>query len=140
MYAPEVLPLLYSSLVKNASGHWNTTVETLAANVLKHYQDADPALFDKCAQAATEEPTQRAKVATDKKSRWAAVERQAAAAAASGVSSSSYADPVAAVVAATPGIAGLLPASSGTSSGRAAGGAGGGRLSVSTLNILSSAL
>jgi serine/threonine-protein phosphatase 2A regulatory subunit B' len=30
-YASDVLPLLYTALTKNASGHWNTTVSTTAA-------------------------------------------------------------------------------------------------------------
>lgn len=56
-HAASALPILYTSLQRQAAGHWNPTVETLARNVLKHYEDADPAGYEKAiasAAAATE--------------------------------------------------------------------------------------
>lgn len=47
-----VLPVLYPALITNARGHWNPHVEQLAQFVLKSYQDASPALFEKCEAAA----------------------------------------------------------------------------------------
>lgn len=77
-HTASVLPLLYSSLAKQAAGHWNTTVETLARNVLKHYENADPAFYEATAAAAAREPEQRASEAADKASKWALVEQIAA--------------------------------------------------------------
>lgn len=78
-YAAEVLPIMYASLYKNASGHWNTTVETMAANVLKHYQDADPGLFDKCAADMPTEQAKKAQEVADRAAKWALIEQMAAA-------------------------------------------------------------
>ncbi|KAG9408209.1 Serine/threonine-protein phosphatase 2A 56 kDa regulatory subunit delta isoform [Aphanomyces cochlioides] len=49
-HASLILPVIYGPLYKNSLGHWNTTVEGLAQNVLKLYMDYDMALFDKCAK------------------------------------------------------------------------------------------
>ncbi|RLO10299.1 hypothetical protein DYB28_010510 [Aphanomyces astaci] len=49
-HAGLILPVIYGPLYKNSLGHWNTTVEGLAQNVLKLYMDYDMALFDKCAK------------------------------------------------------------------------------------------
>ncbi|RHY65227.1 hypothetical protein DYB30_013980, partial [Aphanomyces astaci] len=49
-HAALILPVIYGPLYKNSLGHWNTTVEGLAQNVLKLYMDYDMALFDKCAK------------------------------------------------------------------------------------------
>jgi len=47
-YSSSVLPVIYAPLYKNSLGHWNSTVEGLAQNVLKLYMDYDMTLFDKC--------------------------------------------------------------------------------------------
>jgi len=100
-HAGEVLPLLFTSLQRNASGHWNTNVETLAQNVLKHYMDADPACYERCVAAASSEPGEKAAAEAARRAKWDSVTRQAAAAAAAGTSSESYRAPVAAIIAAT---------------------------------------
>jgi hypothetical protein len=51
-HAPLVLPALYAPLFMQAQGHWNPTVEALAAAVLKHYADADTETFERCAAGA----------------------------------------------------------------------------------------
>lgn len=48
-HASMVLPVIYGPLYKNSLGHWNTTVEGLAQNVLKLYMTYDMSLFDECA-------------------------------------------------------------------------------------------
>ncbi|TYZ63710.1 hypothetical protein PybrP1_004045 [[Pythium] brassicae (nom. inval.)] len=45
-----ILPVIYGPLHRNSLGHWNTTVEGLAQNVLKLYMDYDMALYDQCAK------------------------------------------------------------------------------------------
>lgn len=76
--APKILPVIYGALYKNASGHWNTTVEGLTQNVLKLYMDYDLALFDRCqSEHAAQED---AKNATEeaRKQKWALLEAAAA--------------------------------------------------------------
>ena len=77
-YTTQVLPIVYSSLAKQAAGHWNQTVETLARNVLKHYQDADAVFFDRTAATAAREPVTVATEASTRASKWALVEQIAA--------------------------------------------------------------
>ena len=70
-HSSKVLPIIYGSLFKNSqgkahltwvcrhalllkskclfAGHWNSTVENLAQNVLKHYMETDQALYERCA-------------------------------------------------------------------------------------------
>ena len=57
-----------------APGHWNITVEQLAQNVLKHYMDSDPTLFESCAAQyeAELESAESPKAARAKK--WAELE------------------------------------------------------------------
>ncbi|KAF1323032.1 Protein phosphatase 2a regulatory b subunit, partial [Globisporangium splendens] len=49
-HAHLILPVIYGPLHRNSLGHWNTTVEGLAQNVLKLYMDYDMALYDQCAK------------------------------------------------------------------------------------------
>jgi serine/threonine-protein phosphatase 2A regulatory subunit B' len=63
-HAQLILPVIYGPLYKNSLGHWNSTVEGLAQNVLKLYMDYDMALFDKCSNeylAAEEEKEEKEK-------------------------------------------------------------------------------
>jgi serine/threonine-protein phosphatase 2A regulatory subunit B' len=134
-HAPVVLPLLFAALTKNASGHWNNTVETLAQNVLKHYQEGDAALYERCAAAAAREPAADAEEAKARAARWAAVDAAAAEAAARGAAPASYALPIAHVVAAAAAAADAAAARGARGAG-AGGGAGARPLSTSTAAIL----
>lgn len=128
-YANDVLGMIYSALTKNASGHWNTTVETLAQNVLKHYHEANPALYERCASEAAGEPAAKAAGEAARKSKWARLEAIAANNASRGIVSASYALPLQQVVAGQK--VALAPF------GRTPVGGGGGRpLSTSTATIL----
>ena len=46
--APMLLPYVYGPLSRNANGHWNQTVESLAQSVLKMYMELDINLYDQC--------------------------------------------------------------------------------------------
>ena len=46
--APVLLPYVYGPLSRNANGHWNQTVESLAQSVLKMYMEMDINLYDQC--------------------------------------------------------------------------------------------
>jgi serine/threonine-protein phosphatase 2A regulatory subunit B' len=75
-HAAAALPVLYGPLVRQASGHWNPTVETLAGSVLKHYQTLDAALFDACAaaHAAAKVESDRPALNAARVDRWRALE------------------------------------------------------------------
>jgi len=45
-HAPVLLPLIYTALKDKSDKHWNATVEGLATNVLKIYQDFDIVTYD----------------------------------------------------------------------------------------------
>jgi serine/threonine-protein phosphatase 2A regulatory subunit B' len=42
-----ILPAIYGPLYKHSLGHWNTTVEGLAQNVLKMYMEFDVHMYDR---------------------------------------------------------------------------------------------
>lgn len=69
-----VLPLLFAPLHRNATGHWNSTVETLSVNVLKHYQDADPELYVRCEESLQSDEAARVAAAESRQAAWAALE------------------------------------------------------------------
>lgn len=52
-HAELILPVIFGPLFRNSLGHWNTTVEGLAQNVIKLYMDYDINLFDKCSSNHT---------------------------------------------------------------------------------------
>lgn len=142
-YASEVLPLLYSALQKNAAGHWNATVETLATNVLRHYQEAAPALYERCGAEAAAEPAAKAAADSTRAAKWARLDSLAARSAESGAAPMSYSLPIGQ---ATAPFKALVEAyvSGATAGGGAAGvasafGADGRPLSVSTRLALAAA-
>lgn len=76
-HSPKVLPIIFGALLQNSEGHWNPTVESLALNVLKHYKDSDPGLYDRCAQAYTRDREASAVREQERQAQWAAIERAA---------------------------------------------------------------
>lgn len=54
-FRAEILPIVYQVLYTNAQSHWNPTVNNLTLNVLKIFQELDPALLDECQQRLSEE-------------------------------------------------------------------------------------
>lgn len=47
-YTETLLPMIYSGLYEKSQTHWNATVQGLAQNVLKMYQDVDPSSYADC--------------------------------------------------------------------------------------------
>lgn len=81
-FAAAALPVLFAPLSRQAAGHWNPTVETLATSVLKHYADADPALYERCAAAhaaMTAGGETPAVLAKRRRDHWKAIEDAASA-------------------------------------------------------------
>ncbi|TMW66658.1 hypothetical protein Poli38472_013970 [Pythium oligandrum] len=77
-HAHLILPVIYGPLHKNSMGHWNTTVEGLAQNVLKLYMDYDMTLYDQCAKEyATKEQMETEKKEQEKE-KWKKIEMLAA--------------------------------------------------------------
>jgi len=54
-HAPTLLPIIYTALVDKAEKHWNATVEGLASNVLKVYQDFDMKTYNACRERAEDQ-------------------------------------------------------------------------------------
>mmetsp|Transcript_92616 Transcript_92616/g.224818 ORF Transcript_92616/g.224818 Transcript_92616/m.224818 type:complete len:483 (-) Transcript_92616:123-1571(-) len=74
-HSAKILPLIYGALLRNSRGHWNSTVESLAQNVLKHYMDTDAALFDKCATQYAKEQEVSAASEEERRAKWEAIMR-----------------------------------------------------------------
>lgn len=134
-FAAQALPYLFSGLKRNSSGHWNATVETLASNVLKHYQEADPALYDRCAAGAAAEPQEKAASLASRKARWQQCETAAAANSAliSAITVSSNATAAANAAAAAAAAAKAGVAAGGASAAGGAGGVGAGGASAAAV-------
>lgn len=80
-HANLILPVIYGPLYKNSSGHWNSTVEGLAQNVLKLYMDYDMTFYDKCSTEYLQQEEVRQRKEDDTGRKWEMVEKQAAASA-----------------------------------------------------------
>lgn len=50
-YPNSLLPVIYGPLTDRSTRHWNTTVEGLAHNVLRMYNEQDATTFERCAAA-----------------------------------------------------------------------------------------
>lgn len=144
-YAAEVLPLLYAALQKNAAGHWNATVETLATNVMRHYQEAAPALFERCGAEAAAEPAAKAAADSARAAKWARLDSLAARSAEAGAAPLSYSLPIGAATAPYKALVEAYVSGATAGVGGAGGGAGlgvgadGRPLSVSTRLALAAA-
>lgn len=77
-HASLILPVIYGPLYKNSSGHWNSTVEGLAQNVLKLYMDYDMTFYDKCSTEFLQQEEVRQRQEDDSNRKWDALEKQAA--------------------------------------------------------------
>jgi serine/threonine-protein phosphatase 2A regulatory subunit B' len=75
-YINILLPELYLQLITNASGHWNPTVELLAGNTLRHYQEGDPVFFEQVATETASQP-RAIEVVSAKKQKWADITAKA---------------------------------------------------------------
>ncbi|CAI5717254.1 unnamed protein product [Hyaloperonospora brassicae] len=78
-HAHLILPVIYGPLHRNSLGHWNTTVEGLAQNVLKLYMDYDMALYDRCAKDYSLKEQAMADMKEKEREKWRKIEMMAAA-------------------------------------------------------------
>jgi serine/threonine-protein phosphatase 2A regulatory subunit B' len=75
-HAALLLPFIYGPLFKNSAGHWNTTVEGLAQNVLKIYMEYDMALYDRISSEHQQTTEAKKRREEEAKRRWEVVQRQ----------------------------------------------------------------
>jgi len=75
--APIFLPYVFGPLSKNASGHWNQTVEGLAQSVLKMYMEMDVTLYDRCARENNDKIRSRDAERNSAAIKWKAILDQA---------------------------------------------------------------
>jgi len=69
-HASTLLPIIYTALVEKSEKHWNATVEGLATNVLKVYQDFDMKTYTMCKERAEEEAVHLLHQDTTVQARW----------------------------------------------------------------------
>lgn len=69
-HAPTLLPIIYTALVEKSEKHWNATVEGLATNVLKVYQDFDMKTYTMCKERAEEDSATKIHHETTMQARW----------------------------------------------------------------------
>jgi serine/threonine-protein phosphatase 2A regulatory subunit B' len=69
-HAPTLLPIIYTALVEKSEKHWNATVEGLATNVLKVYQDFDMKTYNTCKERAEEEAATKVQTEATTQARW----------------------------------------------------------------------
>jgi len=69
-HAPTLLPIIYTALVEKSEKHWNATVEGLATNVLKVYQDFDMKTYNSCKERAEEEASTKIQAEAVTQARW----------------------------------------------------------------------
>lgn len=65
----QILPILYPALVKNTKDHWNTTVHSLAFNIIRLFMDMDINLWNKVSKEYDESQKQEDKE-TRRLRRW----------------------------------------------------------------------
>lgn len=73
------LPVIFGPLSRNAQGHWNQTVESLAQTVLKMYMELDISLYDRCARDNNEKERLKETQRSASRSKWASITDAAAA-------------------------------------------------------------
>jgi serine/threonine-protein phosphatase 2A regulatory subunit B' len=72
-----VLPLVISSLSKNAAEHWNATVTSLTGNVLKLFVEMDKNYFKECREATQIKEKEHEDVKQKRLKQWELVEKEA---------------------------------------------------------------
>lgn len=69
-HAPALLPVIYTALVDKSEKHWNATVEGLATNVLKVYQDFDMKQFNIAKEKAEELAAEKLRLDAKRAAEW----------------------------------------------------------------------
>ncbi|KAL2500206.1 Serine/threonine protein phosphatase 2A 59 kDa regulatory subunit B' eta [Abeliophyllum distichum] len=78
-----ILPIIFPSLEKNATNHWNQAVRSLTLNVRKIFSDVDPELFEECLHKFQEDEVREKEMEMKREATWRRLEEIAAMKAAS---------------------------------------------------------
>ncbi|XP_010556177.1 PREDICTED: serine/threonine protein phosphatase 2A 57 kDa regulatory subunit B' theta isoform-like [Tarenaya hassleriana] len=73
-----ILPIIFPSLEKNSSSHWNQVVQSLTLNVRKIFSDLDPELFEECLQKFREDEEKSEETERKREATWKRLEDMAA--------------------------------------------------------------
>lgn len=76
-YTHSILPVIYGPLHKHSLGHWNSTVEGLAQNVLKMYMEFDIHLYDRVLSEHLKQEAERTERKSEACRKWQALEERA---------------------------------------------------------------
>eukprot|EP00904_Undaria_pinnatifida_P003104 jgi/Undpi1/12795/HiC_scaffold_7.g02462.m1 len=76
-YTHSILPVIYGPLHKHSLGHWNSTVEGLAQNVLKMYMEFDIHLYDRVLSEHLKLEAERTQRKEEACKKWEALEEKA---------------------------------------------------------------
>jgi serine/threonine-protein phosphatase 2A regulatory subunit B' len=71
------LPFIFGPLSKNAQGHWNQTVESLAQSVLKMYMELDINLYDRCSREHNDKERTKLDLRTAANAKWLTITESA---------------------------------------------------------------
>jgi len=74
-----ILPILYPALNANTQNHWNTTVHSLAFNIIRMFMDFDLDLWDRVSKKYAKEKEAKAKKELSRKEKWEKLRKIAAA-------------------------------------------------------------
>lgn len=76
-----ILPLVLSTLAKNADRHWNATVNSLTVNVLKLFVEMDKNFYKDCREAVAAKEKERQETRAKREKQWQVFEKEALASA-----------------------------------------------------------
>merc|ERR1719403_217462 len=65
-----ILPILYPALNANTQNHWNTTVHSLAFNIIRMFMDMDLDLWDRVQKSYAKDEEVKAKKEQSRKEKW----------------------------------------------------------------------
>jgi len=65
-----IFPMVIGALYRNSKHHWNSAVHGLTFNVLKLLMEADPQLFDQCAEQHRQEEEEEERREQTRKQKW----------------------------------------------------------------------
>lgn len=72
-----ILPIIFSSLERNARSHWNQAVQSLTLNVRKLFSDTDQELYDECLRKFQEDEEREEETKTKREATWKRLEELA---------------------------------------------------------------
>lgn len=72
------MPIIFPTLERNTTSHWNPAVQSLTLNVRKIFADNDPDLFAECLKRFEEDEVKSKEIQSKRESTWKRLEEIAA--------------------------------------------------------------